>query len=81
MWVGPTEEPSELFEGLHGAIIAAEAAIQTTVALWRHLSPAQQDGWLAEAQTRWPRADIFLKTLLPAAENIIADESTAEGLN
>jgi hypothetical protein len=67
-------EDRQLFEALYCAITAAEAATQSVAALWWHLSPAEQVRWLEEAETSWPRRDIFLKTLLPAAEKIVADE-------
>lgn len=65
---------ADLTDALDCAVIAADAAMQATVALWDHLSPAEQDRWLESAATSWPRRDIFIKAVLPAAAKVIADE-------
>ncbi len=66
------------FSALNNAITAAEAATQATFALWQHMSPDEQECWLAEAEIRWPRSDIFLTTLLPAAIQMVADERASD---
>jgi hypothetical protein len=69
------EDP--LSEPLSCAVYAAEAAAQATLGLWRLMSPTQQSRWVQEAQTCWPRRDVFLKVILPAAERILSDEHEA----
>jgi hypothetical protein len=41
--------------------------------LWEDLSAADQDRWLTYARAVTPRRDVFLKSLLPAAEQMCAD--------
>lgn len=67
-----TEERT--FDALNCAITAAEAAMQATCALWETLTYTERDRWLEQAATCWPRRDIFLKTILPAAAQVVADE-------
>ncbi len=68
----------DLFDALDSAITAAEAGAQATVAIWRQLTPNEQDRWLEQAADSWPRLDLFLKTILPAAEKIVDDERRDE---
>ena len=42
------------------------------------LTPAEQDRWLAYVATTWPRRDVALKTLLPAADKLLADMRAAD---
>lgn len=51
----------------------AENASQAVASLWEMLSPEEQDRWLAGARAVWPRRDVALKTLLPAADKLLAD--------
>jgi hypothetical protein len=72
-------DPSnDRYNALDCAITAAEAASQATVAIWRQLTLDERDRWLEWAPTSWPRRDVFLKTILPAAAEIIANEALEE---
>jgi hypothetical protein len=62
---------------LERAICAAENATQTVACLWEMLSPAEQDRWLAAARAIMPRRDVALKTLLPAADKLLAEMRAA----
>jgi hypothetical protein len=72
-----TPDDNPLADALDSAVNAAEGAIQATWAIWHLMTPAEQDGWLAFAAISWPRRDVFLKTILPAAEQIVDDERQA----
>ena len=63
---------------LERAICAAENAVQAVACLWEMLTPAEQDAWLAYVATTWPRPDVALKTLLPAADKILAEMRAAD---
>ncbi len=58
---------------LERAISAAENATQTVACIWELLSPTEQDRWLAHARAVTPRRDVALKTLLPAADKLLAE--------
>jgi hypothetical protein len=60
------------------AVGAAEDATQTVACLWEMLSPAEQDRWLEHARVITPRRDVALKTLLPAADKLLADMRAAD---
>jgi hypothetical protein len=45
--------------------------------LWEMLSSAEQDRWLEHARAITPRRDVALKTLLPAADKLLADMRAA----
>ena len=42
------------------------------------LTPAVQDRWLAYVATTIPRRDVALKTLLPAADKLLAEVRAAD---
>jgi hypothetical protein len=63
---------------LERAISAAENAAQAAAQLWEMLTPDEQDVWLADAATTWPRRDVALKTLLPAADKLLAEMRAAD---
>ena len=63
---------------LERAISAAENAVQAVACLWEMLPPAEQDTWLASVATTIPRRDVALKTLLPAADKILAEMRAAD---
>ncbi len=63
---------------LERAVSAAENAAQTVACLWEMLTPAEQDRWLEHALTITPRRDVALKTLLPAADQLLADMRAAD---
>ena len=63
---------------LERAISAAENALQAVACLWEMLTPAEQDRWLAYVATTWPRRDVALKTLLPAADKLLAEMRAAD---
>jgi hypothetical protein len=41
-------------------------------------TPAEQDRWLEEARAVTPRRDVALKTLLPAADKLLAERRAAD---
>lgn len=63
---------------LERAISAAENAVQAVARLWQMLTPAEQDAWLVYVATTWPRRDVALKTLLPAADKLLAEMRAAD---
>ena len=66
-----------MFDALDCAIGAAEGGMQATALIWDSLTPEERAKWLQEAEACWPRRDIWLKTILPAAGKIISDEAEA----
>jgi hypothetical protein len=58
---------------LERAISAAENATQVVACVWELLAPAEQDRWLFLARSVTPRRDVALKTLLPAADKLLAE--------
>jgi acyl-CoA reductase-like NAD-dependent aldehyde dehydrogenase len=63
---------------LERAISAAENAAQTVACLWEMLTPAERDRWLAHAREVTPRRDVALKTLMPAADKLLAEMRAAD---
>jgi hypothetical protein len=63
---------------LERAISAAENAVQAVACLWEMLTPAEQDAWLAYVVMITPRRDVALKTLLPAADKLLAEMRAAD---
>jgi hypothetical protein len=71
-------DPPHLGNALDSAVQAADGACQATWAIWHTMAPAEQDDWLESARHRWPRSDIFLRVILPAAEAIVHAEREAD---
>jgi hypothetical protein len=67
-------DTDDIAKALTPAVYAADNAAQAVVSIWQSMTSTKQDRWLEEAKSCWPRADIMLRTILPAAEKIIADE-------
>lgn len=65
----------DLFNALDGAVIAAEAACQTSAAIWGLLTTEQQDHWLSSRSGAFPPLTVYLKTIVPAAHKMIADDN------
>jgi hypothetical protein len=63
---------------LDNAIDAARGAVQAAAGIWEMLAPAEQDRWLEHAEIVWPRRDVALKTLLPAADKILGEMRAAD---
>jgi hypothetical protein len=82
-----TDDDFEVYEGdsrthaLEHAIDAAENAMQTVFLIWDLLSPDEQGHWIETARIQTfesRRRDIALKTLLPAADRVLAELRAAD---
>ena len=62
---------------LERAICAAENGVQVVACLWETLTAIEQDRWLAYVATTLPRRDVALKTLLPTADQMLAEMRAA----
>jgi hypothetical protein len=68
----------ERFIAFERAVSVAESAAQIVACLWEMLSLAEQDRWLEHARAITPRRDVALKTLLPAADQLLAEMRAAD---
>ncbi len=70
--------PVPIGDVLWNAVAAADAAAQTATGIWSHMTPQQQDKWLAERRSYWPRHDLHLAVYLNAAIRAVDVERYAE---
>jgi hypothetical protein len=73
------DEPDRpcLGDALARACRTADWALSTVVAIWKSLTPGEQEAWLEDAPIFWPKCDVMLPAILAADERIGADLNAA----
>jgi hypothetical protein len=73
------DDDERLANALGAAVTAADNAAQAAYGIWHAMTAGEQDAWLERARTCWPRFDVKLGVILPAAEAIVTAENEADG--